>query len=622
VQASVATEQQNVPSYVSGKLVLVAALVIVLAGTIFIVSKRHHRKPSPPNGKAIFNHECTSCHRANSGSRAPVPAVLRQMSQAHILQTLETGLMKDEGKQMKRDERLAVAQFLGRPDMSADSLAKGVCPRDLDPPPDAPAWHGWGVDIHNTRFQPGSVAGLTVDQVPNLKLKWAFGFPGAYATFGQPTSYAGTLFVGSEDGTVYSIDAATGCTWWTFKASATVKTAISIGNNGQAAFFGDTNGNVYALSVSGGNVIWKVRPESHPQARITGSPVLVKDRLYVPISSGEEGAAVDPHYPCCTFRGSLVALDSNTGKQIWKAYTIQEPAKLRHKTASGAQFWGPSGAAVWSAPTIDLKRRAIYVATGNDYSDPASTASDAVIAFDLDSGKFLWSHQLTANDLWNIACVAEDKTNCPSKRGNDFDFGAPPLLRRTPGKGDVLLAAQKSGIVYALDPDRNGQIIWQKRLAHGGPLGGIQWGGAADARYVYYPISDWQDSSTAGGGLYALKLKDGSKAWYVPPAKPDCASSVGCSAAQMAPPTLIPGVLFSGSLDGHLRAYSTKDGTVLWDFNTLQDFQTVNGASAHGGSLNGSGPTVAGGMVFVNAGYTNAIAGNVLLAFSVSDDSQ
>ncbi len=596
--------------------------LLTLLATTSLCAGCNRKQPTAPNGKAIFARDCTSCHRSNSGSRAPVPAVLRQMPQSHILRTLDTGLMKSEGAQLKREERVAVAQYLGRPDMSPDALAKGVCPRDLDPPANSPVWRGWGVDVRNTRYQPASVAGLTADQVPKLKLKWAFGFPGAYATFGQPTSYAGTLFVGSEDGTVYSIDAATGCTWWTFKAAATVKTAISIGSNGQTAFFGDTSGNVYAVSVSAGNVIWKVRPDPHPLARITGSPLLVGDRLYVPISSGEEGAAVDPHYPCCNFRGSLVALDSNTGKQIWKAYTIQEAAKLRRKSASGKQFWGPSGAAVWSSPTVDVKRHAVYVATGNDYSDPATTTSDAVIAFDLESGRLLWSRQLTANDLWNIACVADDKSNCPSKRGNDFDFGAPPLLRHVPGFGDVLLAAQKSGVVYALSPDRKGEILWQKRLARGGPLGGIQWGGASDGHYVYYPISDWQDSSLSGGGLYALKLKDGAKAWYAAPAKADCASVVGCSAAQMAPPTAIPGVVFSGSLDGHLRAYSSQSGAVLWDFSTLQDFQTVNGAIAHGGSLNGSGPTVVGGMVFVNAGYTNAIAGNVLLAFSVPDDSQ
>jgi polyvinyl alcohol dehydrogenase (cytochrome) len=423
--------------------------------------------------------------------------------------------------------------------------------------------------------------------------------------------------VGSEDGTVYALDAATGCTWWTFKAQATVKTAVSIGNNGQSAIFGDTNGNIYSVAVADGTQIWKAHPENHPAARITGSPLLVGLRLYVPVSSGEEGAAADPKYPCCTFRGSVVALDVATGKQIWQSYTILQTPQPTRKGPSGVQFFGPSGAAVWSSPTADLKRRIIYVTTGNNYSDPATQTSDAVLAVNMDTGKLLWSRQFTANDLWNIGCVAEQKDNCPDSRGDDFDFGAPPLLSRSPSGKDVLLVAQKSGFVYGLDPDQRGKTLWQKRLGHGGPLGGIQWGGTADERYAYYPLSDWDDSDPhAGGGLFALKLETGEQAWYAAPPNPTCLGQFGCSAAQMAPPTTIPGVVFAGSLDGHLRAYDATNGIVIWDFDTARDFPTVDGVPAHGGSLNGAGATVVSGMVYVNAGYNNGMGGNVLLAFT------
>jgi polyvinyl alcohol dehydrogenase (cytochrome) len=313
-------------------------------------------------------------------------------------------------------------------------------------------------------------------------LKWSFGFPGAAATFGQPTSFAGKLFVGSEDGTVYALDSATGCLWWSFKASATVKTAVSIAHQGRTALFGDTNGYVYALKVADGSVIWKVHPDSHPTARITGSPLLVGTRLFVPISSGEEGAAADPSYPCCTFRGGVVALDTNSGKQIWRAYTLAGDPKPTHNNSSGVQYWGPSGSPVWSSPTADLKRHAIYVATGNNYSDPPTDSSDAVIAFDIESGKRLWSRQFTAKDVWNSGCVAEKKDNCPDRHGDDFDFGAPPLLRSLSSGQDILLLAQKSGIVYAVDPQRRGKLLWQSRIGHGGPLGRIEWGGAADKR--------------------------------------------------------------------------------------------------------------------------------------------
>ena len=539
------------------------------------------------------------------------------MTRASILAALDSGRMKWEGRFLSKRDENAIAEYLGAPDIPTSAKMTGFCAADLDPPAHPPLWAGWGDNFHNSRFQPALSADLSRDQVRNLKLKWAFGFAGAAATFGQPTSFAGKLFVGSEDGTVYALDAATGCTWWTFKASATVKTDISVGNRGTTAFFGDTNGFVYGLKVADGSVAWKVHPDAHPAARITGSPLLLGSRLFVPISSGEEGAAADARYPCCTFRGSVVALDTASGKQIWRAYTIDQEPQPTRKSAQGVQYWGPSGAAVWSTPTVDLKRHAIYVTTGNNYSAPATGSSDAVIAFDLNSGRKLWSRQLTARDLWNSGCVAPQRDNCPGQRGDDFDFGAPPVLKSLSGGHDVLLLAQKSGMVYALDPGHRGKLLWRSHLGHGGPLGGIQWGGAADNRNAYFPLSDYDDANPlAGGGLFALDLRTGKKVWYAAPPKPACAAQFGCSAAQMAPPTAIPGIVFAGSLDGHLRAYDSRDGTVLWDFDTNQEFPTTNGVRAHGGSLNGAGPTVVSGMVYVNTGYTNAMAGNVLLAFS------
>ncbi len=450
-------------------------------------------------------------------------------------------------------------------------------------------------------------------------MKWAFGYPGASATYGQPTSYAGRVFVGSEDGTVYALDSATGCVWWSFKASATVKTAISVGNEGGSVFFGDTNGYVYALKAADGSVLWRVHPEAHPAARITGSPLRIGNRLYVPISSGEEGASADPSYPCCTFRGSVVALDARSGKQIWKTYTIAENPKPTRISAQGVRYWGPSGAAVWSSPTADLKNHALYIATGNNYSGPSTDSSDSVIALDIETGKKLWSRQFTPKDLWNSGCVAEKKENCPEQPGDDYDFGAPPILKSLPGGLDILLLAQKSGVVYALDPKRHGKLLWRHRIGQGGPLGGVEWGGAADSHYAYFPLSDFDFSNplARGGGVFALDLRSGKQVWHAAAPKPECAGQFGCSPAQMAPPTLIPGVLFAGSLDGHLRAYDTRNGDVLWDFDTAQEFHTTNGVKARGGSLNGAGPAVVSGMVYVNTGYTNAMAGNVLLAFAV-----
>lgn len=587
-------------------------LTILLAFSALCISQT-------PTGSSVFRRKCAACHRDGQRTRAPSQEVLSQLSSDFILQVLDSGTMKSVGARLTEAERVAVAEYLSASEPAEPRLQGGRCAVRRDPVLNDPGWSAWGVSAANSRSVPAEVAGLNRSDVPKLKLKWAFGFPGASATFGQPTVFGGRVYAGSEDGTVYSLDAGTGCIYWTFKAPTTVKTAVSSGFGGRVVYFGDVSGNAYAVNSADGKLIWKIHVDPHPVARITGSPVFLKDRLYVPVSSGEEGAAIDPKYPCCTFRGSVVALDARTGRQIWKSYTIPEAPHLTgKKNSAGVPLWGPSGAAVWSPPTIDLGRHTIYVATGNGYSDPPSPYTDAVVALSMATGKIRWFKQLTPNDLWNIACVAPDKANCPQNPGNDFDFGSPPILRTLPGGRRLLIAAQKSGVVYALDPDHDGRIIWESRVGKGGPLGGIEWGGAADEKQAFIPRSDWDPNNPlAGGGLFALNLATGERAWYAPPVKPACSAQVGCSPAQSAPPTLIPGVVFSGSEDGHLRAYDATNGEVIWDFNALRSFRTVNGIVANGGSMNGSGPAAVNGMIYVEAGYTNDIAGNVLLAFSV-----
>ncbi|MGE5326521.1 MAG: PQQ-binding-like beta-propeller repeat protein, partial [Deltaproteobacteria bacterium] len=571
-----------------------------------------------PDGSALFERNCVMCHYSGTrfASRAPDIKSLRKLTREVILQTLDSGAMKVQAAGLSPSEKVAVAQYLGKVSVKGEKPPAATCQADPPPRAKSPRWDGWGVTPANTRFQPEKAARLNQKDVQSFALKWAFGFPGAWATYGQPTAFGGRIFEGSEDGTVYSLDMRTGCVYWTFKAAVTVKTAVAIDAKDRLALFGDTGGNVYAVNLADGKLLWQTHVDPHPAARITGSPLLVGGNLYVPVSSGEEGAAMDPKYPCCTFRGSLVNLDARTGAVLWKSYTIHEEPKLNGRTTSaGTALWGPSGAAIWSSPAADRKRQLIYVATGNAYSDPDSPSSDAIMAFSMKDGKMVWSRQLTPNDRWNSSCIAPDKANCPEQAGNDFDFGSAPILTTSPGGRDVLIAAQKSGMVYALDPDRKGETIWQQRIAQGGPLGGIEWGGAADHGVVYFPRSDWSDSRPeAGGGLFALRILDGQTKWSVLPAPPDCLSQPGCSAAQMAPLTVLPGVVFSGSLDGHLRAFDTKDGRLLWDYNTAQTFKTVNGADARGGSIVATGPLVVDGMLFINSGYTNAMAGNVLLA--------
>ncbi|MBI1790854.1 MAG: PQQ-binding-like beta-propeller repeat protein [Acidobacteria bacterium] len=572
-------------------------------------------------GRELFEKHCASCHRAGSDTRAPLPNALRLLSKDAILASLESGSMKAQGSALARAERLAIANTLSGVVGSDEQPETGACPAPAGPPKDLDGWNGWGVDPSNTRSVSARIAALGRDQVARLKLKWAFGYPGQTTAAAQPTLVGGRLFLGSMNGTVYSLDAKTGCRYWTFKAPATVRTAITVapaGNGSHVLYFGDTKASVYALDAQTGSLVWKTQVETHPYSRITGAPLLAQGRLYVPVSSVEEVPSQNPKYECCTFRGSLVALDVKDGKQLWKTHTIPDPPGPTVKNSAGTQMWGPSGAAVWSAPTLDLKRKAVYIATGNNYTNPEETHSDAILAIDMETGGVRWSAQMTPKDNWNMSCINPNKASCPENPGQDLDFGSSPILRTVGGR-DLLVVGQKSGIVHALDPGKMGKIVWQTRIGRGGALGGVEWGSAADDEKVYVALSDYAGGRAAEGGMFALNLATGEKVWHTPAPAPACKGKAGCSAAQMAAVTLMPGAVFSGSMDGHLRAYDTNDGAVLWDFDTLQEFQTVNGVKARGGSMSAGGPAIVGGMLYVNSGYgaLAGMAGNVLLAFGV-----
>jgi polyvinyl alcohol dehydrogenase (cytochrome) len=577
-----------------------------------------------PNAEAIYKAQCAVCHD-NPSTRAPARETLKLKSRAAILASMVSGSMAALAKELTAAEKRAVADLLGAPPGTADAAAPpetALC-RDDRPPADlltGPRWIGWGADPANTRFQPPAQAGLTADHVPKLKLKWAFGFPETVTAYAQPTVAGGRLFVGSEKGAVYSLDAATGCAHWSYTAAAGVRTAISIGVIGKrhALFFGDIGAKVYALDAATGERIWDVEVDRHQFARITGAPILHGDRLFVPVSSVEEVAGARPKYECCTFRGSIVALDAATGKTVWQRHMIADPPKPVKKNPQGTQLWHPAGAAIWSSPTLDVKRGLIYVGTGNAYTEPAAATSDAIVAMDMKTGTIRWVQQITPNDVFVVGC-SPGNPNCPDDVGPDADFGSSPILRTLPDGKDILVVGQKSGVAYGLDPDRKGAIVWQFRAGKGGPLGGIEWGMAADDTHVYVPVSDVMLKPAEAGGLFALKLADGQKVWHAPPAPLSCKSGRACSGAQSAAITAIPGVVFSGSIDGHLRAYSTADGRVIWDFDTAREFPTVNGVKANGGSIDAPGPVVVGGMVFTNSGYGmwRGKPGNVLLAFEV-----
>lgn len=588
-------------------------------------------------GEAVYKKSCAMCHD-NGVSRAPNLAVMASMSYDNVKFALTSGKMQIQGVTLSRADLAAVASFVSGKEhvedrFPAEAYCKAAPQWSLSGAGSGPQWNGWGGSPLNHRFQP--TPGIAAAEVPQLKLKWAFGFPGDSRATAQPAIAGGRLFTGSQGRRVYSLDAKTGCIYWAFDAEFPVRTAITV--TAKAIYFSDQHASAYAVDPATGKPLWKTRVETHPAAIGTGAPTLAEGKVLVPISSGEEVFGAAPNYECCTFRGSVSALDAVTGKVLWKAYTIAETPHPVRKNKIGTQLYGPAGAGIWSAPTVDLKKRAVYVTTGDNYQDPPTRTSDAFLAFSLDTGKLLWSRQLTANDAYTGDCRTPNQANCPEANGPDVDFGSSPILIELGNGKRALVAGQKSGVLQALDPDQQGEVLWQVRLGKGGVFGGLQWGQAFDGKLVFAALSDVGFQGVApghqggrmlggaavdydpkaGGGLFALDPKTGSRVWTTP--HPGCGERARCSPAQSAAVTAIPGAVFSGGLDGVLRAYSTADGKIIWEYDTIREFQTANGVKANGGTIDGAGAVVAGGMVYATSGYAvfGGRAGNVLLAFGV-----
>jgi polyvinyl alcohol dehydrogenase (cytochrome) len=657
----------------------------LFAGSITVVvllssASRVHAQSESAGVNQYFNN-CASCHESDEpGHQAPKTSVLKQMTPERVLETLMTGSMRTVGANISEADKRLIAEWVGGRKLDTGAVGSmekmtNVC--SAHPPVTesaTPSWNGWGVDYRNSRSQPAKAAGLTPGQVSRLVLKWSFGFPGATAVYGQ-TAYDGRLYVTSNAGYIYSLDAATGCVHWAYQAQSVVRSGFTIGRMNRtsprlALFFGDIHGTAYALNASTGEVIWKVLTDPHPLARITGTPVLHEGRLYVPVASLEEPESGQADYACCTFRGFMTALDAATGKQIWKTYTIPEMPKVVGKNSRGKQMLEGAGAGIWVTPTLDLKRRALYFGTGNAFSGTPRNAN-AVMAMHMDTGKVLWSMQALPFDTWHNGCVqnipgrqggppgrggggrgagigpapagplagpqagpagppspgAQAPTapggrgagpgrgvpyppeNCPAVLGPDWDFAAPPALATTSDGRDVIVAAQKQGLVWALNPD-NGTVLWKQDVAReiAGGRGETLFGGAVDGEQVYYGL--------ISGAHLALDLKTGEEVWYSPLTSPQGREN---QRGVVGAVTLIPGVLLSGARDGMIRAASSRTGQLLWQFDSAQEHQTANGVAARGGSASSAGPIVANGMVFVGSGYPGfqgGQPGNVLLAFA------
>lgn len=608
------------------------ATIAAIAALLFLpTAPRSASADDRAIGKDAFERACALCHSDNPVPRAMSPAQMAKLPPEKIFRAQTEGLMVLQAAALNQIEQRAVAQFISEIPWGSVAAAEteevlvrceGSPPLDPDAL-DAPHWIGWGIDLDQTHYQPSAHAGLRGADLANLELKWAFGYPGGTTVGSQPTVLGGRLYVGSNEGGVYALDAKTGCAHWRYDTEMGIRAGLPVAKRsegGFAVFAGDRAGWIHALDADTGALLWKDRVDEHDATILTGTPVLHEGKLYVTVASLEELSGGSPVYECCTFRGSVLAYDAASGRRLWKSYVIPEEPKKVKKTARGTQMWAPNGAGVWSSPTIDPKRGVLYVTTGDSYGPPAADTSDSVMALDLATGAIRWSVQATPDDAFSAACLAggtdpEQIAEC----GPDVDFGASAILRELPNGKSVLLAGQKSGVLHALDPDQNGKVLWQKRLSPGGVLGGIEWGMAADETTVFVPISDvWETRVTPGhaGGIFAVRIEDGEELWHTVAKAPDCLETPGCNAGQPQAATLIEGALFSGSMDGRMRAYDPATGQIIWDVDTKRAYDTVNQVPARGNSINGPGVTVVDGWVYFGSGYgLFGMPGNVFLAF-------
>ncbi|MGE0668288.1 MAG: PQQ-binding-like beta-propeller repeat protein [Sphingomonadales bacterium] len=593
-----------------------------------LAEARRAREALP--GHQVYKDSCAACHDG-AMPKAPHESMISMMTPEAIMRALTTGVMKENAAALSDEQKVQVAEYLSGKKMGEVNVAeppKCQADRSVFDVADLPVGRNWGLTPQNTRLIPADARPLAKDEFSALELKWAFAYPGANRARSQPSLAGGAVHVGAQNGKVYALDQQTGCMRWVFEASGEVRTAIVIEpwTKGDAAarpraYFGDILGNVYAIDARAGTLIWRDRPDDHPNATITGSPSLFEGRLFVPVSSLETGPPTDPKYECCKFRGSVVAYDAGTGKKAWQTYTIFEPLKLTGKNRSGTDNYGPSGAAVWNAPAIDPKRRQVYFGTAENLSSPATGTSDAMFAVDMDTGKVKWVHQGTAGDAWNGACDTVHDDNCPAENGPDFDFGAATILVTLSDGRDLVIGGQKSGMVHAVDPD-TGKVVWQTPVGRGAIQGGVHFGMAAEGDSLFVGINDAPDGRTykepGRPGLFALDMKTGRYIWKQPYTGAGCAGREFCHAGISQVVTAASGVVLAGSMDGVLRIHDSATGDIVWQHDTAPAVTTVSGEQAHGGSLGGSsGAITANGMLFVNSGYGLYfhMPGNVMLVF-------
>lgn len=584
-------------------------------------------------GQAVYQQHCAICHDNPGNTNAPEFSSLTQMTSGVVNAALTSGKMKAQGDLLTLQERSNLVGFLTTEAEGDDWIANHMCSADKRTVAFGDVKvRGFGFDLHNSRFLTSEQTGIDKSDFKNMELAWTFAFPGVTGMRSQPAIVGDTLFMPvAENAKVYAINiAGEPCLQWVYQSESILRSGAAFGelSNGKKIIAAnDYGGAVHVIDATNGKLLWKKQLGQFELSLGTGTPAIYKDVVYVPVSQNEIMHGAIETYVCCKTHGMVVALNANTGERIWEAHTMEAATPQRDR-GDGQMLWGPSGAPIWNSPAIDVKRNVLYVGTGEATSAPAHPNTDAMLAIDLKDGKVKWSMQATANDIYLAGC-RRGGLNCESEENTvyrDVDFGASLILAERPDGSDLVLGGQKSGTVWALNPE-NGDVIWQQQIGLGSAGGGIHWGVAYDGKRVYAPINRAYPNRNQTGpdtpGLYALDIETGKRVWNVV-AEPNCegergkrisrcASRIGYSGA----PTVIGDVVITGANDGMLRAFDSETGELLFEFDSAREFDSINGVSARGGSIDNATIVANNGLLLVSSGYAlfGEIPGNVLMAF-------
>jgi polyvinyl alcohol dehydrogenase (cytochrome) len=602
--------------------------------------------PVAIQGSALYEQHCDTCHSLPE-MKAPDLATLKQMPYTRVSRSLEFGMMMQQAAHMTGEERYAIAKFLSSDSSEArdEWVAEHSCRSRKLYAVNPGSEDNWGFGTGNRRALEQGVE-ISPANVNSLMLKWSLAFPSVTEMRSQPVAADDALFVATANGNVFGIDQDSGCIRWRFAADSAVRSSLNLAvaaDSKPTLFFADDLGTVYAVSANEGRLRWKQSLRWFPVSVISGSLTFHENRLFVPISTFESAVAGLDSYPCCRSHGGVVALDTSDGSIIWQYHTTPQAMKI-DTTSAGTDVWGPSGAGVWTTPAVDATRGLLYIGTANNMSPPATHNSDSVVALNMQTGAEEWVFQALAGDIWNVACHL-GAANCPDDAGPDFDFGGGITLTQNSAGDDVIVAGQKSGIVYTLDPDRKGAVIWQQRLSMGTSNGGIHWGVATSGDTIWATVADpprQRAGYVPNPGIYALNLADGEINWSVRVERdcefdlsnapriglvemqnsatasswPECSFYYGHSAA----PLYANGLVYAGALDGKLRILDAASGEILRIIETNRGFAGDNGIDGHGGAIDLSGVVVDGRRLFLYSGYGvfGQMPGNILLGYEIS----